>query len=160
LSGTSISVQQGADISIGGNFMMLGLSNKWDSSSFYFTVGSNTVLTGARASLTDLDGAQGSNHFGGNVIVGTTALAWTIADVTQWGVGGSLTNLGVISGTGHGSISFDGTGIIAGKPLKLPTMAVNGTYRIGTTVILTNNSPILNGTLIFDLATTNQLILQ
>ena len=160
LSGTSISVQQGADISIGGNFMLLGLSNKWDSSSFYLTVGSNTVVTGARALLMDLDGSLGSNYLGGNVIVGPTSLAWNIADGTQWGVGGSLTNLGVISGTGHGSISFDGTGIITGKPLKLPTIAVNGTYRIGTTILLTNNTPILNGTLIFDIATTNQLVLQ
>src|SRR5262249_8786362 len=120
----------------------------------------NTVVTGIRALLMDLDGAQGSNYLGGNVIVGPSALAWNIADVTHWGIGGSLTNLGVISGTGHGSIAFDGTGIITGKPLKLPTIAINGTYRIGTTVSLTNNSPMLNGTLIFDIATTNQLILQ
>ena len=30
LSGTNISVQQGADISIGGNLSMLGATNKWD----------------------------------------------------------------------------------------------------------------------------------
>ena len=76
-------------------------------------------------------------------------------------VGGSLTNNGLITGTGYGSIIFDGTGdhIAGTKPLKIPTMTVNGTYSIGTTITLTTNTPTLNGTLIFDIAKTNQIIL-
>jgi hypothetical protein len=39
-------------------------------------------------------------------------------------------------------------------------MTVNGAYTIADTIILTNNTPTLNGTLIFDIARTNQLVLQ
>jgi hypothetical protein len=160
ISGTNIKVQQGADMWIGGNLWILGATNTWDCSVGSLTVVSNTCLLGTRDLLLDLDGADGSNYFGGNITISSNALAWNLTDVITWGVGGSLTNQGLIAGKAYSSISFDGTGTITGKPLTIPTMTVNGTYTIGTTITLTTNTPTLNGTLVFDLASTNQLILQ
>ncbi|NOS68569.1 MAG: hypothetical protein HOP33_01385 [Verrucomicrobia bacterium] len=160
ISGTNVAVQQGADITIGGNLSILGATNKWDTSSFYLTVGGNTTITGLRALLVDLDGALGSNYFTGSMTVGSSALAWNVSDVTQWALGGSLTNLGLIAGKGYGSIDFKGNGIITGNALKLPTITVSGTYEVRASITLTTNTPTLTGTLIFDLARTNQLTLQ
>lgn len=160
LSGTNVAVQQGADITIGGNLTITGATNKWDTSSFYLTVSSNTTITGLRALLVDLNGALGSNYFGGSMTIGSNVLAWNVSDVTHWGVGGSLTNLGLIAGKGYGSIDFSGSGVITGKPLKLPTITVSGVYQIGATITLITNTPTLTGTLIFDLVNTNQIILQ
>jgi hypothetical protein len=152
-----IKVQQGDDFTIGGN-LTLGTNSTWDCSSFNLTVTSNLLMGGL---LLDLDGASGSNYFEGNVMVASNSVGWNVSDVTQWAIGGSLTNNGLIVGTGYGNISFDGAGVITGsKPIKLPTMTINGTYMIGTTITLTTNTPTLNGTLVFDLANTNQIILQ
>jgi hypothetical protein len=119
----------------------------------------NTTL-GANALLLDLDGANGTNYFGGSMTVSSNALGWNISDVTTWTIVGSLTNNGNIVGKGYGSISFDGTGNITGsKPIKIPTMTVNGIYTVGTTITLITNTPTLNGTLVFDLAHTNQIVL-
>jgi hypothetical protein len=80
---------------------------------------------------------------------------------TNWYMGASLTNNGFIRGQGYGSINFTGSGVIAGSnALTLPTIWVNGTYQIDTSIILTTNTPGLNGTLVFDLANTNQVVLQ
>ena len=125
-----IKVQQGADFTIRGNLFM-GTNSQWDSSSFHLTVGSNTVIGGL---MIDLDGALGSNYFGGDVTVAVGSIGWNITDVTHWGIGGSLTNNNLIVGKGYGSIAFDGTGVITGKPFKVPTITVNGTYTIGTTI--------------------------
>jgi hypothetical protein len=38
-------------------------------------------------------------------------------------------------------------------------MTINGTYAIDTTVVLTTNTPVINGTVVFDLARTNQIVL-
>ncbi|MGC3957276.1 MAG: hypothetical protein QM813_04705 [Verrucomicrobiota bacterium] len=130
ISGTNVAVQQGADITIGGNLTITGATNKWDTSSFFLTVKSNTSLTGFRALLVDLDGALGSNYFTGNMTVGASVLAWNISDVTQWALGGSLTNQGLIAGKGYGSIDFKGAGIITGNTLKLPTITVSGSYEM------------------------------
>ena len=106
-------------------------------------VAGNTMVDGL---LLDLDGALGSNYFGGSVTVSAAAIGWNVSDVVHWGIGGSLTNNGTIVGKGYGSISFDGTGFIAGsKSIKIPTMTVNGTYTIGTTITLVTNTPTLNG---------------
>jgi hypothetical protein len=122
--------------------------------------------------LSDYNGALGSNYIGGNVTIagvgpsgwnagaGNGTNGWQVSDVVTWGVGGSLTNNGAVFGTGFGSISFDGTGIITGtNALTIPTMTVNGTYTIGTTITLITNTPGLNGTLIFDIANPQQIIL-
>ena len=110
--------------------------------------------------MIDLDGALGSNYFAGNVTVAAGSIGWNITDVTQWAIGGSLSNNNLIVGKAYGSISFDGTGLITGKPFNIPTITVNGTYTIGTTITLATNTPTLNGTLVFDLANTNQLVMQ
>lgn len=147
----------GADIFIGGN-LIIGTNCIWDSSGANLTVVSNVFIGGL---LEDLNGALGSNYFGGNVTVNPSATGgWNVSDVTQWAIGGSLTNNGPIFGVGYGSISFDGTGIITGsKPITIPTITVNGTYTIGTTITLATNTPTLNGTLVFDLANPQQIIL-
>ena len=171
----AVYVQQGtdgpgvsSDISIGGN-LIIGTGCAWDTSGANLTVVSNTFVYGL---LQDLNGALGSNYVGGNVIVagpGTSVKTWSggnytngwyVSDVTTWGVGGGLTNNGSIFGLGYGSISFDGTGAITGTNIvKIPTITVNGPYSVGTTIILTTNTPTLNGTLVFDLARTNQIVL-
>jgi hypothetical protein len=155
-----IKVQQGsggAAITIGGN-LIIGTNCIWDCSGDNLTVVSNVFIGGL---LEDLNGALGSNYFGGNVTVNPSATGgWNVSDVTQWAIGGSLTNNGPIFGVGYGSISFDGTGIITGsKPITIPTITVNGTYTIGTTITLATNTPTLNGTLVFDLANPQQIIL-
>jgi hypothetical protein len=152
----NVKVQEGADFTIGGN-LLLGTNSTWDCSSFNLTVASNTTVGGL---LLDLDGALGSNYFRGSLTVNATAIGWNISDVTQWGIGGSLTNNGTIVGKGYGCITFGGNGIITGsKSIKIPTMTVNGTYKIATTITLITNTPTLNGTLVFDLANTNQIVL-
>jgi hypothetical protein len=152
-----IKVQQGDDFSIHGN-LTIGTNSAWDCSSYALSVSGNTTVNGL---LLDLDGALGTNYFGGNLTVTATSIGWNVSDVTQWGIGGSLTNNGLIVGKGYGSIAFDGTGVITGsRSIKLPTITVNGTYTIASTITLTTNTPTLNGTLVFDLANTNQIILQ
>ncbi len=163
-------VQQGsagADIFIGGN-LIIGTNCIWDCSGANLTVVSNTFIYGL---LEDLNGALGSNYFGGNVTVtgagtngwnaatGTGTNAWNLGDAITWYVGGSLTNNGLITGTGYGSIIFDGTGTIAGSAIQIPTLTINGTYTIGATITLTTNTPTLNGTLVFNLAHPQQIIL-
>jgi len=151
-----IKVQQGDDFTILGN-LLLGTNSTWDCSSFQLTVNGNTTMGGL---LLDLNGALGTNYLGGNVLITAGSVGWNITDVTHWGIGGSLTNNGFIVGNGYGSIAFDGMGIITGKPFTIPTLTINGTYQIGTTVTLTTNTPTLNGTLVFDLANTNQLVMR
>jgi hypothetical protein len=151
-----IKVQQGDDFIIDGNLTLL-TNGTWDCSSYNLTVLGNTTMGGL---LLDLDGANGSNYFGGSLTVTSNSLGWNVSDVTNWVLGASLTNNNLIAGTGFGSIYFNGTGFITGsKPITLPTMTVNGTYTIGTTITLITNTPGLNGTLIFDLARTNQMVL-
>jgi hypothetical protein len=153
-----IKVQEGADFTINGN-LLLTTNAQWDCSSFNLTVKSNLTL-GPGALLLDLDGALGTDDFEGNVTVSSNAIGWNVSDVTQWLVGGNLTNNGLIVGKGYGCITFEGTGIITGKPFTIPTFTNNGTYTIGTTITLSTNTPTLNGTLVFDLAQTNKIILK
>jgi hypothetical protein len=168
----AVKVQQGnggAPITINGN-LIIGSGCAWDCSGDVLTVGGNVYVYGL---LEDLNGALGTNHIDGNVIVagpstsvktwsgGVYTNGWYVSDVTTWGIDGSLTNNGSIFGAGYGSISFDGTGIITGSnSLTIPTITVNGTYTIGTTITLTTNTPTLHGTLVFDLAKTNQIVLK
>jgi len=158
-----IKVQQGVatfpgDMTIGGN-LFISTNSVWDCSVGSLTVMGDTTL-GKGALLEDQDGAHGTNYFVGNVTVGSTALGWNIGDGTNWILGANLTNNALIVGSGFGSISFNGTNNnITGKPFTIPTMTVNGTYTIGATITLVSNTPTLNGTLVFDLANTNQIIL-
>jgi len=168
----AVKVQQGsggAPITIGGN-LTIGTGCEWDCSGDILTVVSNTYIYGI---LTDKNSALGTNNLGGDVIVSgpSTSLldytggdytnGWYVSDVTTWGVGGNLTNNGSIFGKGYGSISFNGMGAIAGSNvLTIPTIAINGNYSIDDTIVLTTNTPTLNGTLVFDIARTNQIILR
>jgi hypothetical protein len=40
------------------------------------------------------------------------------------------------------------------------TMTINGTYAIGATITLTTNTPVVNGTVVFDIVRTNQIVLK
>jgi hypothetical protein len=142
-------VQQGADIFIAGN-LNIGQYCGWDTSVANLTVMSNTIMGGF---LLDLDSANGTNGFNGNMIVTSTSFLWYISDVTNWFLNANLTNNGTILGTGYGSVIFNGTGIITGsKAITMPTMTVNGTYTINDAITLFTNTPTLNGTLVFDIA--------
>jgi hypothetical protein len=168
----AIKVQQGsggAPITIGGD-LTIGTNCIWDCSGDNLTVRGNTYVYGF---LEDLNGALGTNDFAGNVLVSGTGTngysavtgqgfnGWNVSDVTTWGIGGSLTNNGYIYGVAYGTLAFNGSGIITGtNVLKLPTIDISGSYEVGTTILLTTNSPTLNGTVIFDLANTNQLVLR
>jgi hypothetical protein len=151
-----IKVQEGADFTIMGNLIM-GTNSQWDCSSYNLTVVSNTYMGGL---LLDLDAASGADNFLGNLTIGKTALGWNVSDVTNWVVGGSLTNQALIVGAGYGCINFNGAGAIAGKAFTVPTININGSYTIGTTITLTTNNPGLTGTVTFDIAQTNQIILK
>jgi len=168
----AIKVQQasgGAPITIGGD-LTIGTNCIWDCSGDNLTVAGNTYVYGL---LEDLNGALGTNDFEGNVLVsgiGTNGFSkvtgqgyngWNVSDVTTWGIGGSLTNNGYIYGVAYGDLAFNGSGIITGtNVLTLPTITISGSYEVGTTILLTTNNPTLNGTVIFDLANTNQLVLR
>jgi hypothetical protein len=156
----------GVPITIHGD-LTIGQGCYWDCSSGSLTVMGNAYLGGL---LEDLDGANGSNYINGNITIagpsvggkywsgGEYTNGWYLGDVITWGLGGSLTNDGAVYGIGFGSIFFDGTGSIAGSNiLTLPTMTVSGTYGIDTTIQLTTNNANFNGTLIFNLANTNQI---
>src|SRR5882724_7813074 len=153
-----IKVQLGDAMTINGN-LLLSTNSKFDVSLTNLTVMGDTTI-GTGAILFDGDGADGTKYFGGSVRVTASAIGWNIREGINWIIGGNLTNNGLIVGSGYGSISFVGTGNITGsKPLKIPTMTVNGTYTIGTTITLITNTPTLLGTLVFDLANTNQIVL-
>jgi hypothetical protein len=168
----AIKVQQGsggAPITIEGN-LNIGTNCIWDCSGDNLTVMGNLYVYGL---LEDLNGALGTNYVNGNVLIsgvghsgysaatGLGTNGWNISDVTTWGVGGSITNDGAIYGVGYGCINFNGAGVITGSnTLKLPTIIISGSYEVGTTILLTTNNATLNGTVVFDLANTNQIILQ
>jgi hypothetical protein len=153
------------DITIGHN-LIIGTNSIWDPSGSSLTVMGDTFVYGM---LEDLNGALGTNTFMGNITIypGSRYLnirqyvpGWYVSDVTQWELWGNLTNYGTIFGHGGGCINLFGTNIIAGNPFTLPGMFFNGTTTIETTLTLSNASPVLLGTLQFDLANPGELIVQ
>lgn len=162
VSGTA-NIQAGANFYIGGN-LTVGTTNfftSFDCSVATVMVNGNTFVGGSLndldGSLTNASGGVETNRFLGNVTINPGG-TWNVSDVTTWSVGGSFTNRGTIKSKGYGGISFNGAGNLAGNPFSIKTIAVNGTYAIDTTITLTTNTPTLNGTLVFDLATTNKII--
>jgi hypothetical protein len=151
-------VQQGsggAPITVDGD-LLIGTNCSWDCSGDILTVLGDTTVGGL---LEDLNGALGSDNFDGSLTVNPGG-HWSLGDVITWYVGGSLTNNGLIDGTAYASIYFEGTGVITGSnSLKIPTLTIDGTYTVGTTITLTTNYPVVNGTVMFDLASTNQIVL-
>jgi hypothetical protein len=81
--------------------------------------------------------------------------------VQEWAVGSNLTNNGIIGfGANYGRINFEGTGVIAGSnAFSTPTMVIDGTYEIADTMTLNTNYPTINGTVVFDVANTNEIVL-
>jgi hypothetical protein len=163
LSGTA-SVQAGADITVGGN-LTIGTTNiacSLDCSVSAVVVNGNTIVNGflldGDGSLVNPGGETETNNFMGDLTINPGATL-NVSDVTTWAVGGSFTNNGTLKSKGFGTINFNGAGSIAGKPFQIKTISVNGTYAIGTTITLTTNTPTLNGTLVFDIATTNHIVL-
>jgi hypothetical protein len=97
---------------------------------------------------------------------GTTNIyggAWYVTDATEWNVGGNFTNDGIVGfGKNYGNITFSGNGIIGGNKTNifiLPSMTIIGTNEVADTINLTTNSPIVTGTIVFDLANSNQIVL-
>jgi hypothetical protein len=152
------SVQEADDFIIEGNLIMGGGGSTnitWDCSVANLTVEGNTII-GSGAKITDNDGAQGSDVFN-NLTVDSGGTLYLL-DSTNWVVNGSLTNNdGAISGIAYASIYFNGPGNITGTPVTLPTLTINGTYTIGTTINLLTNTPTLNGTLVFDIANPQEI---
>lgn len=133
------------------------LSNNW-----VLTNLNNPLFTPDRG-WTNLDylGPNGQPLPGGaiNIFGG----AWYVGDATGWTNGGNFTNNGIVGfGQNYGSITFTGNGIIGGNKTNtfiIPTMTINGTNEVADTIILTTNCPVVNGTEVFDLANSNQIVL-
>jgi hypothetical protein len=98
--------------------------------------------------------------------------SWYLTDASEWTIGGNFTNNGRVGfGTNYGSADFSGTGtnfgstvfgagvITGSNALYMPTMQIDGTYKIADTITLSTNYPTVNGTVVFDLANTNQIVL-
>lgn len=148
-----IKVQEGDDFTILGD-LFLGTNSVWDCSSFNLTVAGHTTVEGQ---MEDLDGANGADVFNDMTI--QSSGIWNLLDSTNYFVYGNLTNYGRLIGIAYASINFNGIGVITGNLITLPTLTFNGTNIIGTTITLFTNTPSLNGTLVFDIARTNQMIL-
>jgi hypothetical protein len=161
------------DITVMGNTTCAGVL--WDkdavNGSNYFAGGltilpSNMVLTNVNNTLVSKLGWTGINNVGPNDVygpgnAGVYGGSLYVMDVQQWAVGGNFTNDGIVGfGTNYGSVDFTGTGVIAGSnTIFMPTMTIDGTYEINDTINLTTNYPTINGTVVFDLANSNQIVL-
>jgi hypothetical protein len=127
---------------------------------------SSMVLTNVANTLVSKLGWINAQNVGSNDIYGPgNAGVWMgslyVMDVQQWNVGGNLTNNGIVGfGTNYGLVDFSGTGVIAGSNvIYMPTMTIDGNYKILDTISLTTNYPVINGTVVFDLKNTNQITL-
>ncbi len=128
------------------------------SNGMWLTNVQNTLV--AKLGWTNADNVGPNDVYGpGNA--GVRGGSLYIMDVQEWAVGGNLTNDGIIGfGTNYGSITMYGNGVMAGtNPMYMPTLFINGTNEVLDTVNLTTNYPAVNGTLIFDLAYTNEITL-
>jgi hypothetical protein len=144
------------DATSGSNYFAGGL--EIDPSSMILTSFQNTLV--AKLGWTNADNVWSNDVYGpGNAGIWGGSLY--VIDVQQWNVGGNFTNDGIVGfGTNYGLIDFSGTGVIAGSnAIFMPTMTIGGTYEILDTIFLTTNSPAINGTVVFDLAHTNQIVL-
>ena len=153
LGGTA-NVQQAASFTVNGN-MIVGPGSTFDASCSPVTVLGNTIVSGT---LVDFCGQSAAQDDVLNNVAVTPGGKWHLQDVVEWAITGNLTNHGDISGFGFSSITFNGTGVIAGDPLTIPTLTINGSSTIATTVTVTTNTPGLNGTLVFDLAHKGEMI--
>ena len=144
------------DATYGSNYFAGGL--EIDPSSMILTNLNNTLVS--KLGWTNADNVGPDDVYGpGNA--GIFGGSLYVMDVQQWNVGGNFTNNGIVGfGTNYGLVDFSGTGVIAGSNvIYMPTMTIDGTYEILDTIILTTNYPAINGTVVFDLAYTNQIAL-
>jgi hypothetical protein len=155
--GGKANVQQADSITVGGS-LTIGASSGYDTSVSPITVLGNTTISGI---LTDLSGSTNLDNVFNNVTI-TPGGQWRLNDVIEWVVGGNLTNNGAITyvkGTGGGgAITFTGTGVITGNPFSIWNIFIDGTNTIGTTITVTNFIG-LGGTVVFDLANPQKMIL-
>ncbi|HVU07543.1 MAG TPA: hypothetical protein VHG89_03260 [Verrucomicrobiae bacterium] len=144
------------DANNGSNYFAGGLTIL-PSSMILTNLNNTLVLKMGNTNVENL-GPNGVYGPGNNGTYGGSLYVW---DVQEWAVGGNFTNNGIVGfGTNYGSIDFTGTGVIAGSnAITMPTMTIDGNYEIADTITLTTNYPVINGTIVFDLANTNQIIL-
>jgi len=146
----------GGGLTILPNTNNLVLTNSRNALVQRFTNGENLTITGAY------------NPSKTNIYMGSMYMT----DVSEWTIGGNFTNNGNVGfGTNYGSITFSGTGtnfgstnygagvITGSNALHMPTMTIDGTYTVADNINLYTNYPTINGTVVFDLANTNQIIL-
>jgi hypothetical protein len=159
LGGTAgVQEATGNPITIDGN-LIIGTNSVYDSSTAPVTVMGNTTVSG-----TLMDGSGDTTNLDDvfNNMTITPTGKWKLTDVIEWVIGGSLTNNGAISyvkgpATG-GTITFTGTGVITGNPFTLWNIFLEGTNTISTTITATNYIG-LGGTVVFDLANPQKLVL-
>jgi hypothetical protein len=158
LGGTSgAGVQQALPFTIDGD-LIIGTNCYFDCSVTNVTVLGNTIVSGT---LEDGDGDTTNLDDDFNNITITPGGHWRLTDVVEWLVAGNLTNNGTINynkgpATG-GVITFVGTGVITGNPFSVWNLFLDGTNTIGTTITATNFIG-LGGTVVFDLANPQKLI--
>ena len=159
LGGTAgVQEATGNPITIDGN-LIIGTNSLYDSSVAPVTVMGNTTVSG-----TLMDGSGDTTNLDdvfNNITINPSG-TWKLTDVIEWAVGGSLVNNGAITFVkgpgGGGAITFTGTGVITGNPFTLWNIFLDGTNTIGTTVTATNFIG-LSGTVVFDLANPQKLVL-
>ena len=155
--GGAANIQQADSITINGD-LTIGTNSGYDSSVSPVTVKGNTTLSGI---LTDGAGTTNLDDVFNNMTITPTG-KWRLSDVIEWVIGGSLTNNGAISYVkgpgGGGAITFTGIGVITGNPFTVWNLFLKGTNTISTTITATNFIG-LGGTVVFDLANPQKLVL-
>jgi hypothetical protein len=142
----------GGGLIVGGDFIIGANVVKWDISCEPCTVSGNTVI-GGKLVIGCGSGATASFK---NVTVNSGG-TFDLGDTIRATISGNLTNNGTITGTGHASINFTGTGQFTGSsPASPPTVAFKGTTTIGDTLNLTY-TPDFIGTIVFDVANLYQV---
>ncbi len=156
LSGAA-NIQQADSITVNGD-LTINTNSGYDTSVSPITVKGNTTLSGI---LTDGAGTTNLDDSFYNMTITPTG-KWRLSDVIEWVIGGSLTNNGTISYVkgpgGGGAITFNGIGNIVGNPFTIWNIFLEGTNTIGTTITATNFIG-LSGTVVFDLANPQKLVL-
>jgi hypothetical protein len=155
LSGAN--VQLANDMPITGN-LTIGVGSQFDPSCSAFSVGGQTIVNGT---LTDGCGNGGLTDVMKDVSINPGG-NWSMGDVTNWSVSGSITNQGTMQGINYATVTLIGSGHLAGSSgVTMPVMNLAGSYEVDTPVTVVTNA-ILGGTLIMDVnnsvATPNQLI--
>jgi hypothetical protein len=157
LGGTA-NVQQADSITVLGN-LVIGAGSGYDASVSPVTVMGNTTVSGI---LTDGAGTTTNLDDSFNNLTITPGGSWRLSDVIEWAVSGNLTNNGAITyvkgPAGGGAITFTGTGSITGNPFTIWNIFLKGINTVGTTITATNFIG-LGGTVVFDLANPQKLIL-